>query len=67
VAAISTNMLQTSDAELPETFGGMCWQQGTPPHRHYIQEVNAVIKILWIKDNFSNKFAYKDSIIFILF
>jgi hypothetical protein len=24
VAAISTNMLQTSDAELPETFGGMC-------------------------------------------
>jgi len=30
VAAISPNMLQ----------------QGMPPHRHYIQEVNVVIKIL---------------------
>jgi hypothetical protein len=50
-------MLQTSDAEHPETFGGMCWQQGTPPHRHYVQEVNVVIKMLWVKDNFSNKFA----------
>jgi len=29
----------------------------TPPHRHYIQEVNIVIKMLWDKDNFSNKFA----------
>jgi hypothetical protein len=28
-----------------------------PPHRHYIQEVNVVIKMLWVKDNFSNKFA----------
>ena len=47
-----------SNAELPETLGGMCWQQGTPPHRHYIQKVNVVIKMLWvIKDNFSNKFA----------
>jgi len=46
----------TSDAELPETLGGMCWQ-GTQPHRHYIQEVNVVIKMLWVKDNFSNKFA----------
>jgi len=36
----------TSEAELPETLGGMCRQQGTPPHRHCIQEVNAVIKIL---------------------
>jgi hypothetical protein len=35
----------TSDAELPETFGGICSQQGTPPHRHYIQEVNIVIKM----------------------
>jgi hypothetical protein len=35
----------------------MCWQQGTPPHRHCIQEVNVVIKMLWVKDNFSNKFA----------
>jgi hypothetical protein len=25
-----------SDAELPEMFAGMCWQQGTPPHRHCI-------------------------------
>ena len=46
----------TSDAKLPETLGGTCWQQGTPPHRHYIQEVNVVIKMLWVKDNFSNKF-----------
>jgi len=45
-----------SDAELPETLGGMFWQ-GMPPHRHYIQEVNVVIKMLWVKDNFSNKFA----------
>jgi len=36
----------TSDAELPETLGGMCRQQGTPPHRHCIQEVNVVIKML---------------------
>jgi hypothetical protein len=36
----------TSDTELPETLGGMGLQQGTPPHRHYIQEVNVVIKIL---------------------
>jgi hypothetical protein len=35
----------------------MCWQQRTPPHRHCIQEVNVVIKMLWGKDNFSNKFA----------
>jgi len=45
----------TIDAELPETLGGMCWQ-GTPPYRQYIQEVNIVIKMLWDKDNFSNKF-----------
>ena len=37
-------------------LAGMCWQ-GTPPHRHYIQEVNIVIKMLWDKDNFSNKFT----------
>ena len=46
-----------SDAELPETPGGMRWQQGTPPHRHCIQEVNFVIKRLWVKENFINKFA----------
>jgi len=33
----------TSDAELPETLVGMCGQQGTTPHRHYIQEVNVVL------------------------
>ena len=38
----------TSDAELPETLAGMCWQ-GMPPHRHFIQEVNIVIKMLWDK------------------
>jgi len=32
-------------------------KKGTPPHRHYIQEVNIVIKMLWDKDNFSNKFT----------
>jgi hypothetical protein len=47
----------TSDAELPETLGGICWQQGTPPHRQCVQEVNVVIKMLWVIDNFSNKFA----------
>ena len=31
-------------------LAGMCWQQGTPPHRHYIQEVNIIIKMLWDKD-----------------
>jgi hypothetical protein len=35
----------TSDAKLLETFGGMC-SQWTPPHRHNIQEVNVVIKML---------------------
>jgi len=35
----------TSDVEHPETLGGMCWK-GTPLHRHYIQEVNVVIKML---------------------
>jgi len=35
-----------SDAELPGTLGGMCRQQETPPHRHYIQEVNVVLKML---------------------
>ena len=36
----------TSDAELPETLGGMCRQQGTPRHRCYIQEVKVIIKML---------------------
>jgi hypothetical protein len=35
-----------NDAELPETLGGMCWQQGTPPHRHCIQEMNVVVKMI---------------------
>ena len=47
----------TSGAELPETLEGICWQQVMPPHRHYIQKVNIVIKMLWDKDNFSNKFT----------
>jgi hypothetical protein len=28
------------------TLGGMCRQQWTPHHRHCIQEMNVVIKIL---------------------
>jgi hypothetical protein len=35
----------------------MCWQQRTPPHRHCIQEVDILIKMLWDEDNFSNKFT----------
>jgi hypothetical protein len=35
----------SNNAELPETLGGMFWQ-GTPPHRHYIQKVNIVIKMI---------------------
>jgi len=46
----------TSDAQLPETLAGMRWQ-GTPPYRHYIQEVNTAIKMLGDKDNSSNKFT----------
>jgi hypothetical protein len=30
---------------------------GSPPHRHYIQEVNVVIKMFWVKDTFGNKSA----------
>jgi len=47
-------------------LAGMCWQQVTPPHRHYIQKVNILIKMFWDKDNFSNKFTLKYSILFIL-
>jgi hypothetical protein len=32
----------------------MCWQQWTPLQRHYIPEVNIVIKMLWDKVKFSN-------------
>jgi len=46
-----------NETEHPETLAGMCWRQGTPPHRHYIQEGNIVIKKLSDKDNFSNKFT----------
>ena len=55
VAAVSPNMLQRVMQNFQKRLGGMCWQQGTPPHRHYIQEVNVVIKMIWDKDNFSNK------------
>jgi hypothetical protein len=48
-------------------LASMCWQQGMPTHRHYIQEVNTVIKMLWDGVNFSNKFINKDSILSILF
>ena len=47
-------------------LAGMCWQQGTPPNRHYIQEMNIIIKMLWDQDNFSNKFTLKGGILFIL-
>ena len=33
-------------------LAGMCWQHGTPPHRHYIQGVNIVIIMLWDRDKF---------------
>jgi hypothetical protein len=46
----------TSNTELAETLGGM-FRQRMPPHRRYIQEVNVVIKMLCVKDNFSNKVA----------
>jgi hypothetical protein len=42
----SSKHAATSDAKLPVMLAGMCWQQGTPPHRHYIQGVNVVIKML---------------------
>jgi hypothetical protein len=49
VAAVSPIMLQRvvlpELPELPETLVGT-YRQGTPPHRHYIQEVNVVIKML---------------------
>ena len=57
VAAISPNMLQRVMQNFQKRLAGMFWQQGTPPHGHYIQEVNDVIKMLWVKDNFSNKFV----------
>ena len=52
----------TSNAKLPETLAGICWQ-GMPTHRHYIREVNIVIKMLWDKDiilakNSCNKIVY---------
>jgi hypothetical protein len=37
----------------------MCWRQGTPHYMHCIQEMNVVIKMLWVKDNFSNKIEKK--------
>ena len=45
VAAVSPNLLQRVMQNLTETLEGMCLH-GTPPHRHYIQEVNIVIKML---------------------
>jgi hypothetical protein len=57
VAAISLNMLQRVTQNFQKSLRECVDKQGTPPHRHYIQEVNVVIKILSVKDNFSNKFA----------
>ena len=65
VAAFSPNMLQRVKQNFHKRLGE-CVDKGRH-FRHYIQEVNVVIKMLWVKDNFNNKFAYKDGILFILF
>jgi hypothetical protein len=49
VAAVSPNMLQWMMENIQKRLGECV-------DRHYIQEVNVVIKMLWVKDNFSNKF-----------
>ena len=36
---------------------GECVDKDATSQTLYIQEVNIVIKMLWDKDNFSNKFA----------
>jgi hypothetical protein len=60
VATISPTMLQRVMQNFQKRFWE-CVNRG-----RYIQEVNIVIKMLSDKDNFSNKFMYKDSILFIL-
>jgi hypothetical protein len=56
VAAISPTMLQRVMQNFQKHLREMCWKQGTPPHRHFIWEVSVLIKMLWNKNNFSNKF-----------
>ena len=55
VAAISPNMLQRVMQNFQKRLG-----EFVNKGRHLtdiIQEVNVVIKMLWVKDNTSNKFA----------
>jgi len=56
VAAISPNMLQHVTQNFPKSLEECVDNKG----RHLtdtIEEVNVVIKMLWVKGNFSNKFA----------
>jgi hypothetical protein len=46
VAAISPNMLQRVMQNFQKRLEECVDKTGTPPHRHYIQEVNVVIKML---------------------
>jgi hypothetical protein len=55
VAAVSLNMLQRVTKNFQKSLGNVLTR--TPPHRHYMQEVNVVIKMLRVKDNFSKKSA----------
>jgi len=54
VAAISPNMLQRVMQNFQKRLQECVDKDAT---LHYIQELNVVIKMLWDKDNFSNKFA----------
>ena len=56
VAAISPNMLQQVMQNFQKLLRECVDNKGRHLRRHYIQEVN-VIKMLWVEDNFSNKFA----------
>jgi hypothetical protein len=44
VAAVSPNMLQRVMQNFQKRWGNVLTR--TPPHRHYIQEVNVVIKMI---------------------
>ena len=56
-AAIFSNMLQQVMQNFQKRLGEYFDNKETSPHRRCIQEMNVVIKILEVKDNFSNKFA----------
>jgi len=58
VAAISPNMLQRVMQNFRKRLGE-CVDKGRHLTDTAIQEVNVVIKMLWVKDNFSNKFEQK--------